>query len=73
LEFFRENFLKITLYYNQLTMSTYTEVMEYDTWQYIADFGGHLGLFTGAGFLTLFEVMEVCLGVMYPAEADNRR
>ena len=73
LEFFRENFLKITLHYNQLTMSTYTEILEYQTFQYIADFGGHLGLFTGAGFLTLFEVMEVCLGVLYPAETENHR
>jgi len=72
-EFFRENFLKITLYYNQLSMSTYTEILEYQTFQYIADFGGHLGLFTGAGFLTLFEVMEVCLGVLYPAETENYR
>ena len=71
LGFFRENFLKVTLYYNQLTMSKYTEILEYQTFQYIADFGGHLGLFTGAGFLTLFEFMEVCLGVLYPADTDK--
>ena len=73
LEFFRENFLKITIYYNELTLSKYTETLEYQASQYIADFGGHLGLFTGAGFLTLFEFMEVCLGVLYPADTDNRR
>jgi len=73
LEFFRENFLKITFYFNQLTITKYTEVLEYQTFQYIADFGGHLGLFTGAGFLTFFEFMEVCLGVLYPAETDNHR
>ena len=73
LEFFRENFLKITIYYNELMMSRYKETLEYQTFQYIADFGGHLGLFTGAGFLTLFEFMEVFLGVLYPTDTDNRR
>jgi len=69
-EFFRNNFLKITLYYNQLTQNSYTEVMEYETFQFIADFGGHLGLFTGAGFLTLFEIIDACLGIFQPADNE---
>jgi len=71
LKFFKENFVKITLYYNQLSLNKLTEVLEYDTFQFIADFGGHLGLFTGAGFLTFFEFVEVCLGVFYPTTLDN--
>ena len=69
-DFFRNNFLKITMYYNQLAQNSYTEVREYDTFQFIADFGGHLGLFTGAGFLTLFEIIEVCLGIFQPADNE---
>lgn len=53
--FFKENLVKITLYYNQLSQYKLTEVAEYEAFQFIADFGGHLGLFTGAGFLTFFE------------------
>ena len=70
-DFFRDNFLKITLYYNQLSRNSYTEIQEYETFQFIADFGGHLGLFTGAGFLTLFEVIAVCLGVFQPADNEQ--
>jgi len=69
-DFFRNNFLKITLYYNQLTQNSYTEIREYETFQFIADFGGHLGLFTGAGFLSLFEIIELCLGVFQPADNE---
>ena len=39
--------------------------------EFIADFGGHLGLFTGAGFLTLFEFVELCLGIFYPQTIDK--
>ena len=65
--FFKENVVKITLYYNQLSQHVVTEVAEYEAFQFIADFGGHLGLFTGAGFLTFFEFIEVCLGIFNPA------
>ena len=70
--FFKENVVKITLYYNQLSRHVVTEVAEYEIFQFIADFGGHLGLFTGAGFLTFFEVIEVCMGIFYPsADRDH--
>lgn len=69
--FFKENLAKTTFYYNQLSRTKVTEVAEYEAFQFIADFGGHLGLFTGAGFLTFFEFVEVCLGIIYPAAIDN--
>ena len=68
LNFFKENIVKITLYYNQLSQRIATEVAEYESFQFIADFGGHLGLFTGAGFLTFFEFIEVCLN---PPDTDH--
>ena len=70
-DFFKENIVKITLYYNQLSLNKLTEVTEYGAFEFIADFGGHLGLFTGAGFLTLFEFVELCLGVFYPKTIDK--
>ena len=70
-DFFKENIVKISLYYNQLSQSKQTEVLEYSAFQFIADFGGHLGLFTGAGFLTFFEFVEVCFGIFYPTTLEN--
>ena len=70
-DFFKDNIVKITLYYNQLSLHKLTEVTEYGAFEFIADFGGHLGLFTGAGFLTLFEFVELCLGVFYPRTIDK--
>ena len=70
-DFFKENIVKITLYYNQLSLNKLTEVTEYGMFEFIADFGGHLGLFTGAGFLTLFEFVELCLGIFYPQTIDK--
>jgi len=69
--FFKENMVKITLYYNQLSLNKFTEVTEYGVFEFVADFGGHLGLFTGAGFLTLFEFVELCLGILYPKTIDK--
>ena len=44
------------------------EGLEYSTFQFIADFGGHIiGLFTGAGFLTIFEIIQLCCGLIKPA------
>ena len=70
-KYFKENFVKITLHYNQLSRYKITEVADYEIFQFIADFGSHLGLFTGASFLTFFEFIEICMGIFYPATADR--
>ena len=68
--FFKENVVKITLYYNQLSRHIVTEVAEYGVFEFIADVGGHVALFTGAGFLTFFELIEVCVGAFFPSAFD---
>ena len=70
-KYFKENFVKITLHYNQLSRYKITEVAEYEIFQFIADFGSHLGLFTGTSFLTFFEFIEICMGIFYPATVDR--
>ena len=54
----RIDYLSLLFYFGQLEYIEITEEPEYSTARYIADFGNHLQLFTGAGALTLFELFE---------------
>ena len=65
--FFTTNTLVLRVYYNTLTSTSMEEGLEYSRFQFIADFGGHIGLFTGAGFLTVFEIIQLCCGLIRPA------
>ena len=65
--FMQNNLAKIRIYYDSLYVATTEEILDYTTFQFIADFGGHIGLFTGAGFLTLFEIIELC----YALKSDD--
>ena len=65
--FLTDNTLKLLVYYDTLTSTTMVEGLEYSLFQFIADFGGHIGLFTGAGFLTIFEIIQLCCGLVRPA------
>jgi len=64
----RADLMSLVVYYDQLEYREVTEKEEYSTFKYIADLGGHLGLFTGAGLLTFFELFELCLATLYPVE-----
>lgn len=65
--FFASNFLSFYIYYDTLEYVEIEEVVEYNVFQYFADFGGFLGFFTGAGFLTFFEMIELIHGAIYPS------
>ena len=64
--FFNENFLSFYIFYDRLEYTEIEEVIEYDLFQFMADFGGFIGFFTGAGFLTSFEIIELLYGAIYP-------
>jgi len=66
--FLKDNLVKLRIYYDNLITTTMEEGLEYSTFQFIADFGGHVGLFTGAGFLTIFEIFQLCFGLTRPAD-----
>ena len=55
--FLTNNYAKIHIYYDYLVSTTMEEYLEYSTSQFIIDFLGYVGLFTGAGFLTFFEIV----------------
>ena len=60
-EIIRQNLLTLLVYYDQLEYTEVTEEADFKTFRYLADFGSNLGLFTGAGVLTFFELFELCL------------
>lgn len=64
--FLTDNFVKLLIYYDTLVSTSMEEGLEYTTAQFIADFSGYVGLFTGAGFLTIFEIIQLCFGLTSP-------
>ena len=66
--FLTNNYAKIRIYYDYLVSTTMEEYLEYSTSQFIIDFLGYIGLFTGAGFLTFFEIVELCFAILRPAD-----
>ena len=57
--FLTNNYAKIRIYYDYLVSTTMEEYLEYSTSQFIIDFAGYIEWFTGAGFITFFEVMDL--------------
>ena len=70
-QYLRGDLISLVVYYDQLEYREVVEKEEYSTFQYVADLGGHLGLFTGAGLLSFFELFELCLSVLYPVYDDH--
>ena len=66
--FLTNNYAKIRINYENLVSITMEEYLEYSTSQFVIDFLGYIGLFTGAGFLTFFEILELCFGIIRPAD-----
>jgi len=66
-DFFTSNYLSFSIYFETLAQVIVEEVVEYNAFQFFADFGGFLGFFTGAGFLTFFEVVELIYGAINPS------
>ena len=60
--FFKENFLKLDVFYRQLSYEFIQQQKGYDEYALICDIGGSLGLFIGASMLTVVEVIDLILG-----------
>ncbi|XP_065884074.1 acid-sensing ion channel 1A-like [Dysidea avara] len=64
--FLSKNIARVSIYFDSLTTTTMEEGLEYSTEQFLVDFGGYIGLFTGAGFLTFFELIDLCINFIRP-------
>ena len=59
--FLRENFLKLNVFYRQLSYEHIQQQKGYDIFALICDIGGSMGLFIGASMLTVVEVIDILL------------
>ena len=60
--FFRKNFLKLKVFYRQLSYEYIRQQKGYDIFGLICDIGGSMGLFIGASMLTVVEVIDLLIG-----------
>jgi len=66
--FLSKNIVRVEIYFDSLTTTTMEEGLEYSISQFLVDFGGYIGLFTGAGFVTFFELIDLCFNFIRPNE-----
>ena len=59
--FLNKNFLNLNIFYRQLSYEYIQQQKAYDIFGLICDFGGSMGLFTGASMLTVVEVIDLLL------------
>ena len=60
-DFFKKNFLKLKVFYRQLSYEYIQQQRGYDIFGLICDIGGSMGLFIGASMLTVAEVIDLLL------------
>eukprot|EP00795_Rhopilema_esculentum_P011425 gene11425-21625_t len=56
-EFIRNNFLKIDVYFGELSFQKITEVEEFTTVKLISDIGGQMGIWLGASVFSMVELL----------------
>ena len=60
--FLMKNFLKLNIFYRQLSYEHIKQQKGYDVFALVCDIGGSMGLFIGASMLTVVEVIDLLLG-----------
>ena len=61
-----QNYLKLAVYYEALEYNVVTEEIQYTLGRFVADFIGFIGFFIGAGFLSIFEAIELIHSFINP-------
>ncbi|XP_067658355.1 acid-sensing ion channel 4-B-like [Haliotis asinina] len=59
--FVKENFLKLEVYFRQLSYEQHTQQIAYDVFALLCDIGGSMGLFIGASVLTIVEILDLIM------------
>lgn len=63
-ERYRNNFVRLIIYFEDLNYQKITEEPFYSTVRFICDIGGAMGLFIGVSLLSLFEVLQLILEIV---------
>ena len=61
----RESIVQLNLFYNSLSYTVLSESPKMDLISLLAAIGGHMGLFLGISVLSLFELVEVLIEMVY--------
>uniref|UniRef100_A0A2C9M1J2 Uncharacterized protein n=1 Tax=Biomphalaria glabrata TaxID=6526 RepID=A0A2C9M1J2_BIOGL len=69
---FRENFLKLNIFYRDLNYEELAEQPNYEIFQLLSDFGGTMGLWIGLSVLSLFEIINVIAELLYCLICNRR-
>ncbi|XP_062577909.1 acid-sensing ion channel 1-like, partial [Saccostrea cucullata] len=56
---FRDNFLKLVIYYEDTNYEEISEEPSYDGFRFLSDLGGAMGLFLGASVLSFLELVQL--------------
>ncbi|XP_064649798.1 uncharacterized protein LOC135501567 [Lineus longissimus] len=59
--FYRDNFLRIDLYFSELSYELIQQMPAYTIFDLLSDVGGSLGLFIGASVISAFELLDLFL------------
>nr|XP_022336516.1 degenerin mec-10-like [Crassostrea virginica] len=62
--YFKDNFLKAVIYYEDLNFKEITEEPLYDGFRFLSDIGGALGLFLGASLLSFVEIVQLLVEIL---------
>lgn len=62
--YFRDNFLKTVIYYEDLNFEEISEEPLYDGFRFLSDIGGTLGLFLGASILSFVELVQLMVEIL---------
>ncbi|KAK2566969.1 Degenerin-like protein asic-1 [Acropora cervicornis] len=63
--FFRENFLRINIYFEELNMEKITYSEYYLIENLMSDIGGQLGLWIGVSVITIAEMLKLLLDILH--------
>ncbi|XP_057307360.1 acid-sensing ion channel 1C-like [Hydractinia symbiolongicarpus] len=71
LQFLRDNFLRIVIFYDDLSYEKLEQQPSYDMLVWLGDIGGQIGLFIGAGVMSYFEFVDCLLLVIFARFAQS--
>ena len=65
IELLRKHFIFLSIYYGELTETVEQDMEAYCPAKALSDFGGQMGIFLGASFISLFEILFLIITAIY--------
>ena len=71
--YIRANFLKVRIFFQDLSVNVVAVKPSYDLHEYLADLGGVAALWLGLSVLTFFDLLELIVDLILPAGRKNEK